>query len=1572
MLTSLHNMMRKITGPLGCAWLLMMLLSVVTDASAQSSGGVTITNQATATYFYGTSSLVTITSNVVVASSYAVEGIKLEENQQLASQPGASVKFSHILTNTGNIPTEVMLTVAGLPGSDFSLSGIKIVEDLNGNGVADPGEPVLEPGDKVSLDVGQQVSLILVGTVPTTANAGDLSNLQLVAVASAGSTAQVKDIITIAAQLILKKSVAQSTVSVGETANYTIELTNPTGKPMEDVVINDVIPPGFSYVAHSVRLNSAPIPDPEGMSSRTLHFVIGHLNANQTVTLTYQLRVGAGAAGGNGVNTATAQGKFGALDILSNVGHAKVIIEKSVFDTSALIVGKIFVDCNRNDLQGMEELGIPGVRFYLDDGTFVISDEEGKFSIYGLKPRTYTLKVDRTTLPAGAEMATVSNRNAGDPQSRFVDLKNGEMHRADFAEGSCTPEILAQVKARRKAAGEVRNARIQDVGNADSDPLLQPLHLTEDGSVDPRSRPAAGTIDKNGQIVADVSQAAVIRDRDSSPTLDRGPLARTPSVKLEAVLPKLTGRKLGFIDLKDGDTLPGSDLAVRVSGELGAIFKLFVNDEEIPARRVGQRARMPSRQLQAWEYIGIKLHPGKNQLRAESDDDFGNKREETSITLIAPGAPGKLSFVLPPDGAVADGQTPARILVRLNDDKGVPVTARTMITLESSVGKWDVEDLDPNQPAVQTFIEGGEALFDLIPPATPGTVSLRVSSGDIQADARLPMNAHLRPLIASGIIEGAIGLNKLSNHAVQPATAADGFEQDIKDLNSDGTNAGIRGSMFLKGKVKGNYLLTLAYDSDKDTQQRLFRDIDPENYYPIYGDSSVKGFDAQSTSKLYVRIDKGRSYLMYGDFLTNAEPDSARQLGNYSRSLTGAKYHLENNHVTVNLFASHEASEQQSTEFRAQGISGPYQLPGKGFIPNSEKIEVVTRDLNQPSLVLNREPQTRFVDYTIDTLKGSIIFNQPVSGIDGQGNPVYIRVTWEVDNGGREFWVYGADGVYHLNKYLDIGAAAVHDESPDSEHRLYSANARLNISDDTQATVEVARSEDEVKGSGNAWRAEVTRAGRGAEGRIYVAQTDDEFNNPNGSVSSGAREAGIKGGLKLTENMRLGVEGLYSDSSSNGGGVREGIFSNVEYAVTPNLKMSVGVRVTHQDAAAVGAAAAPGTPASNVTDSDVTSVNTKLSWTPQALSKAAVFTEYEQAVDNSSERMLRVGGTYQVADRSRIYASHELISSATGPFGLSELSQDQNTTKLGLEYGYMKNGSAFSEYRVRDALEGQQALAAMGLRNGWNISEGVKLTTAFERQQPLSYGNGSEQSTSVSVGAQYTGDPLLRAGARLEWRKSSSQTSILNTIALARKLSLDWSVLGKNTLSWTDAGASAIDITGLSMTGPVVRDRFRVGAAWRQTDDNRWAWLGLYETRYDRDPDASTTRTAHVVSSNVNYQPNRQLVLAGRYAFKYVRENNNGIGDNYSANLISGRAMFDITEKWDAGIIASTVFDRSSLRYGLGLEAGYLITSNLWLSAGYNFFGYEDRDFDNSNSTRRGFYVRLRFKFDEELFRWLE
>jgi large repetitive protein len=87
------------------------------------------------------------------------------------------------------------------------------------------------------------------------------------------------------------------------------------------------------------------------------------------------------------------------------------------------------------------------------DGTYIVTDNEGKYSICGVKPQTHVIKVDRSTLPKGSRLLPSSNRNAGVGDSIFVDIKGGELGRADFIEGSCSPEVLDQVKARRAQGG---------------------------------------------------------------------------------------------------------------------------------------------------------------------------------------------------------------------------------------------------------------------------------------------------------------------------------------------------------------------------------------------------------------------------------------------------------------------------------------------------------------------------------------------------------------------------------------------------------------------------------------------------------------------------------------------------------------------------------------------------------------------------------------------------------------------------------------------------------------------------------------------------------------------------------------------------------------------------------------------------------------------------------------------------------------------------------------------------------------------------------------------------------------
>jgi large repetitive protein len=141
----------------------------------------------------------------------------------------------------------------------------------------------------------------------------------------------------------------------------------------------------------------------------------------------------------------------------------RVRVAGGVFTTDACVLGKVYVDCNGNQVQDPEELGIPGVRLLLSNGSSLISDSEGKYSLCSLPPRSHVLKVDPQTLPRGARLVTSSNRNLGDANSLWLDLKNGELARADFIEGSCANPVLDQVKARR-AQGEVRTVETEKKG----------------------------------------------------------------------------------------------------------------------------------------------------------------------------------------------------------------------------------------------------------------------------------------------------------------------------------------------------------------------------------------------------------------------------------------------------------------------------------------------------------------------------------------------------------------------------------------------------------------------------------------------------------------------------------------------------------------------------------------------------------------------------------------------------------------------------------------------------------------------------------------------------------------------------------------------------------------------------------------------------------------------------------------------------------------------------------------------------------------------------------------------------
>ena len=64
---------------------------------------------------------------------------------------------------------------------------------------------------------------------------------------------------------------------------------------------------------------------------------------------------------------------------------------------------------------------------------------------------------------------------------------------------------------------------------------------------------------------------------------------------------------------------------------------------------------------------------------------------------------------------------------------------------------------------------------------------------------------------------------------------------------------------------------------------------------------------------------------------------------------------------------------------------------------------------------------------------------------------------------------------------------------------------------------------------------------------------------------------------------------------------------------------------------------------------------------------------------------------------------HELISSLGGRYALNDL-QEHNSTLVGIDTDYMRNGRLFSEYRIRDAIDDRIA---------WLVPKGRELRVRY-------------------------------------------------------------------------------------------------------------------------------------------------------------------------------------------------------------------------------------------------------------------
>ena len=285
---------------------------------------------------------------------------------------------------------------------------------------------------------------------------------------------------------------------------------------------------------------------------------------------------------------------------------------------------------------------------------------------------------------------------------------------------------------------------------------------------------------------------------------------------------------------------------------------------------------------------GVDLVAGENRLVATVVDAAGAEVAVLERTVRYGGGGVRAELVAEESQLTADGRTQPIIALRVFDASGEPARPGTLGAYRVDPPYrtwWEVETLHDNPLLVEsrrepTFAveEDGLVRILLEPTAQTGTA-------DRSAALQRTPRAGAPRLARAGAARLDPGRHRRRHRPLTTSSTPASSRPEVEDgYSSDG-----RLAFFAKGRVKGSTLLTIAFDSERDrplVEDRLFGTIEPDRYYTLYGDAVEQRFEAATTRKLYLKIERRQFAALFGDFETGF---SVTELGRYSRSLTGFK-----------------------------------------------------------------------------------------------------------------------------------------------------------------------------------------------------------------------------------------------------------------------------------------------------------------------------------------------------------------------------------------------------------------------------------------------------------------------------------------------------------------------------------------------------------------------------------------------------------------------------------------------------------------------------------------------------------
>ena len=1396
--------------------------------------------------------------------------------------------------------------------------------------------------------------------------------------------------------LEISKSAEQPRAEIGDVINYRVEIHNPSTAAFDDVVVRDTLPVSFHYAQGTARIESGLGParsvEPEVKGS-TLTFRLGTLAAGGRLTLIYRVRVGVNAQEGENVNSAVATG-VDALGqrVVTSPARASVRISKGLFSTRQIILGRVFADANGNGAFDTGEKGVAGVRLYMPDGQSVVTDANGMYNLPAVNDGAVVLALDPTTLPDGFKLTDADTRD-GRSWTRLLrtPLGGGGLLRQNFA---LRPPAKQDDTRDDKNDEQLVSAAPTRAAHIDANAAAQQLTLqtpppardtqrvlpTEKASFDAATPHPAAT-----PAVLKTNADGTTTKTDGAP-LAPGTYEVEASVPIASVAPGTV--LLVSPAAQEVIMTPALNLEARVAEGwtvLVEVERARVSDDNVGERRVDHQSRTTT-----YSFVGLNLRPGPNRLRVTPVSPEGVAGQAVEQIVFGRGPAVRLEVAADRKELQADGRDATLVRVRAFDQWNHPaadapvsvqVSAGRLLSLQpagsahkSDADKKGADKLVVSSSAVpdlnrsadvlaseqntvgarQQFVSlaGGEAVVRLVADNNVGATNLHASAGNVEAQNEVRFTPEMRAPMLVGLAEVSVG-------------------RAAPDNALRGTDGNVRGHIefFYRGRLFGDNLLTLAYDSQRPLNRTAGRDrlfqLDPlERAYPLFGDTSTRYEDAQSNSKVYARLDRGRSYAMFGDFDTE---QTELGLTGYGRRLTGAKVHLENEHGDILAVTGAHPDTAFTRDVFAAGRLGLIPLTHGDILPGSETVTLEVRDRRNPELILSRETLIRSIDYNLDATAGVLFMLRPISAFDYALNLVQIVATYEHRAVGLSSAVYTARGVKRIERTgTRLGFSFVDQQQAqlgrfmlggiDGEQKLpHGGRLRFEwaMSRGSVATSGNLFSTGDETHNGNAYRAELTQPLPFKDGvlRASYARADEGFLNPFGAtVTPGSQRAVVAADIKLRprSTVRLGLMDE-RNHTANVNNERQTASLLWTETFTDRLRATFGYDFRNLT--------------DGLNDKSTTSNLVSIGAEWQATDKLQVAVKREQNLgeaDPTYPNQTTLAANYQWNSWARLFFTQRLAAAPIVPISDAGATGFAGTgsrreTAFGVETKLGRNTALSGRYQLENGANGTDSFAVIGLQNRLPVNKQLAIEFSFERGFHMA--GAGESFTGGSFGVSYLANKDLRTAARYELRQQANGFGQLFTVGAAGRIREGLTTMAR--FQWSQGDFQGRVNSSLTGTAAL---------ALRPVESDNKGLLFSYThralTQGGTGTQDATIDRGDVLSADGYWQPEKRTELFGRVAFKYGANGREGLipaaSLTYLAQLRAARRIRrSLDTAFEYRFLAQPA--TRTRRTSAGVELGYWIFADLRFAVGYNFTTATEPD--GILLTRpRGFYFTISTK----------